>query len=101
MKIVNKVKTFVKNHRVEIILGGASIIAASIACKISYKKGAAESEDYILNALGVDPYKKIYKCTTKVAANELLNKAEFSDKEAQTFVKNHKDKMFDVSFLFN
>ena len=101
MKIINKTKTFVKNHKVEIILGGASIIAAIIGCKISYKKGEVASEDYILNALGVDPHKKIYKCTTKVAGNELLSKAKFSDNEAKTFVKNHKDKMFDVKFLFN
>lgn len=101
MKIVEKTKDFVKNHKAEIILGSASIIAAMVGCKISYKKGAIASEDYTLSALGVDPYKKIYRCSTKVAATEILDKATFLDDEAKDFIQKHKDKMFDVKFLFN
>lgn len=101
MKFAQKAKECVKKHKNEIIVGGLSFAAATIACCISYKKGSKSGEDCTLISLGIDPYQRIYKGDVKVAVKELLNNATITDKVCEEYLHNHKNDSLDVKFLFN
>lgn len=101
MKIIEKTKNFVKEHKAEIALCGIGVATTIIGAKTFYKKGCRKGEDYTLSSLGVDPNKKIFWCSTKIAASEILDKARFIDDSSKKFLEKNIDKTFNIKFLYN